>query len=249
MRVNPGIVPGFFTMANMFCGFFSALMAAQDRFLVASWLIVAAAIWDTLDGKLARFTGASSSFGEQYDSMADVVSFGLAPSMLAYFVFFEQWGTTGVFLSFIPLVFGSIRLARFNVRLGDAAPPYFEGLPIPAAASSIAAFVMFNLEFWDHLRFSKIFLGVIILVSLLMISAVRYEKMPRFSMRGGRAHRLKILTVVVCTVLLFTLQEIVFIFLALGYVVSGPARVGWLLMTNRSDDAEDDDIEYEENNE
>ena len=117
MRVRAGIVPSFFTMTNMFCGYFSVVQTTQDRFTQAAWLIVAAAVFDTIDGILARLTKTSSNFGIQYDSLADAISFGLAPSYLAYMVFFNGWGTTGLLISFLPLVFGSIRLARFNVRL------------------------------------------------------------------------------------------------------------------------------------
>jgi len=243
LRVNPGLVPGFFTMANMFCGFYSAVLASQGRFMVASWLIVAAAIWDTLDGKLARFTGSTSSFGEQYDSMADVISFGLAPSMLAYFVFFNVWGTTGVFLSFIPLVFASIRLARFNLRIGESSPGYFEGLPSPSAAVAVATFVMFNFEFWDKLRFSKVFLTVMVLVALLMISNIRYEKMPRFSIRSDRANRIKIIMMVVSVTLLLLLQEIAFFPLVAGYILWGPLRILYLSL---SGNGEGEDPEPEE---
>ncbi|MCB0286696.1 MAG: CDP-alcohol phosphatidyltransferase family protein, partial [Calditrichaeota bacterium] len=105
-------------MANMFCGYYSTILSAtaygsgagENRFVTAAWLIIAAAVLDVLDGKLARLTDSASDFGVQYDSLADVISFGLAPSTLAYYTFFYQWGTLGLLASFTPLVFGSIRL-------------------------------------------------------------------------------------------------------------------------------------------
>ncbi len=230
MRVKAGIVPGFFTMANMFCGYYSALQAARGNFIPAAWLIFAAAILDTLDGKLARLTGSSSNFGVQYDSLADVVSFGMAPSALAYFVFFHQWGALGLFLSFTPLVFGSVRLARFNIRLKGFDKEYFEGLPIPAAAVTLATFVIFNFEFWNYLRWTKVFLTLMLFVSLLMISSIRYEKMPNFTLQGDRSHRMKILSLIAGVLLIILFPQEALFPLVIIYVFSGPVQVLWRLL-------------------
>ncbi|NIW78216.1 MAG: CDP-diacylglycerol--serine O-phosphatidyltransferase [Calditrichae bacterium] len=226
-KVSIGIVPGFFTMANMFCGFYSVIQSAQNKFVTAAWLIVAAAVLDVLDGKLARLTDSSSNFGVQYDSMADVVSFGFAPSALAYFVFFSNWGTIGILLSFMPLVFGSIRLARFNVRLKGYDKPYFEGAPIPASAVVLSTFVIFNFEYWGYLRWSKIFLSVMLLVSLLMVSSFRYETMPNFSLQSGVLNRIKALIVVICVGIIIVFPQEALFPLAVLYLLSGPARMIW----------------------
>ena len=248
MKVAAGLVPGFFTMANMFCGFFSAILssqgaievarasamseAAQGKFMQAAWLIIAAAVLDTLDGKLARLTDSSSEFGVQYDSMADVISFGLAPSLLAYQVFFHQWGTIGLIASFLPLVFGSIRLARFNVRLDGFDKSYFEGIPIPAAATVIATFVIFNFHFWEYLRWSKVFLSLIIIVSLLMISTIRYEKTPNFTFKGDATNRVMIMFALVSTTLILFFPQEAFFPLSIIYIASGLVRAIWKLWKN-----------------
>jgi CDP-diacylglycerol--serine O-phosphatidyltransferase len=238
LRVKANLVPGFFTMANMFCGYYSAILSSQERFITAVWLIVAAGILDVLDGKLARLTQSSSDFGVQYDSMADVISFGLASSMLSYYAFFQTWGTIGLLLSFIPLVFGSIRLARFNIRADNSDKKYFEGLPIPAAAIAIAAFVLFNFEIWESLRWPKILLALVLLVSFLMVTSIRFESMPNFSLQSNRANRFKILMVILGIVIILISPHKTFFPILVLYVLSGPLRVVWLIV--KSDNGEDE---------
>jgi len=202
---------------------------------MAAWLIVAAAVLDTLDGKLARLTKSSSIFGLQYDSLADVTSFGFAPSFLAYSVLFNKWGTVGLFLSFVPLVFGSIRLARFNIRQRAETKDYFEGLPIPASAVTIATFVVFNYHFWGYFRWSKIFLIIILFLSIMMISLIRYEKLPEFSLQADTSNRIRILFVVSCiTIIIFFPHESFFPF-AILYSLSGPGRALFFLLSPTAD--------------
>ena len=227
MRVKAGIVPSFFTMANMFCGYFSVIQTTQNHFTQAAWLIVAAAVFDTVDGVLARLTKTSSSFGIQYDSLADVISFGLAPSYLAYMVFFRGWGTTGLLISFLPLVFGSIRLARFNIRQDGIKKEYFEGLPIPAAALTIATYIIFNFYFWDRLRWTKLFLILLLFVSAMMISTIVYERMPDFSLQTNPKNRTKILIAISGAFIIVLFPHETFFPLTLLYILSGPAKVIW----------------------
>ena len=234
MKVKTNWVPSAFTMANMFCGYFSVISAANGKITQAAWLIVAAAVLDALDGKVARFTKAASSFGVEYDSLADVVSFGFAPSYLAYKAVFFSWGTPGLLLSFAPLVFGSIRLARFNIRLKGFDKTHFEGLPIPAAAVTIATFLIFNIQFWEQLRWVKIFLILILLVSVLMISNIRYETLPNFSLQRGSPQKGKIFTVLIGTILIIFFPQEAFFPLAIVYVFSGPVVVLWKLFFGKS---------------
>jgi CDP-diacylglycerol--serine O-phosphatidyltransferase len=216
-------------MASMFCGYYSIILSATgfgsehvgNRFETAAWLIIAAAVLDALDGKLARFTGTSSEFGVQYDSLADVISFGLAPSVLVYYTFFHNWGTLGLLASFTPLVFGSIRLARFNVQLKGFDKDYFRGLPIPAAATTICTFILFNLEIWGYLRWSKVFFAMILVLGLLMISNFRYEVMPDFSKNGSTANRIKIFLLIAGGILIVLYPNYIFFPIAVLYVLSG----------------------------
>jgi CDP-diacylglycerol--serine O-phosphatidyltransferase len=230
MRVKANIVPNAFTMANLFCGFFSVILASNGKFVQASWLIVAAAALDALDGKVARFAKVSSQFGVEYDSLADVVSFGFAPSFLAYQVVFQNWGTLGMFISFLPLVFGSVRLARFNIKLKGFNKDYFEGLPIPSAAVTIVTFVVFNYHFWDQLRWEKVFLFIFIAVSILMVSTIRYETFPDFSLHKGSANRRKFLVFLVGVATIVFFPQEAFFTWAVIYATSGPARYSWQMI-------------------
>jgi len=220
--LSVGIVPSFFTMANMFCGYFAIILATGGKFTQAAWLIITAAVLDALDGKLARMTKSSSDFGVQYDSLADVISFGLAPSFLVYKVYFQGWGTIGLFVSFVPLIFAAIRLARFNVSLKGYDKSFFQGLPSPAAAITIASFIIFNFFFWDTLRWHKVLLLLVFFVSILMVTTIRYEVMPQFSLRGGRTQRIKIVLALLGTLALVLFPHETFFPLAMLYVFSGP---------------------------
>ena len=237
MRVNAGIVPNFFTMTNMFCGFYATLLAAQGRIIPACWWLVAAGILDVLDGKMARLTGTSSEFGVQYDSMADVVSFGLAPAALTYFVVLKDWGIAGIFLSFVPLVLGTIRLARFNIRGDDADQSRFEGIPIPASAMTIVGFILFNYEFWGYFRWSKIFVSMMIIVSLLMITTIPYEKFPKFTLNGDRRNRIKIILTIIMLVSFIFYPETVLFPIQFLYIISGPSKLLWQLLKPQKENA------------
>jgi len=236
VRVTRNWVPSAFTMANLFCGYFSVILTANGKFIQASWLIVAAAVLDALDGKIARLTKTASHFGVEYDSLADVVSFGFAPSFLIYKSVFQNWGTVGIIISFIPLVFGSVRLARFNIRLKGFDKEYFEGLPIPPAAITIATFLVFNYHFWGRLRWEKLYLLIVITVSVLMLTTIRYETLPNFSLQKGRMNRWKffIIMISILTIILFP-QETFFLW-AVAYALSGPIRLSWQVM--RGDEIE-----------
>lgn len=209
-------------MANMFCGYFSIISSTGGKFVQAAWLIVAAAVLDTLDGKIARFAKVDSRFGVEYDSLADVISFGAAPSLLIYYAAFLNWGTMGLLISFGPLVFGSIRLARFNIRLKGLTKDYFEGLPIPAAAVTISTFFVINQYFWGYLRWEKVYLFIIIAVSVLMVTSIRYETPPSFSLQSGRENRIKFLVFVLGSAAVIIFPQEAFFPLAAGYVLSGP---------------------------
>jgi CDP-diacylglycerol--serine O-phosphatidyltransferase len=224
MKVKTNWVPSAFTLANLLSGYFSTLMSANSQFIQAAWLIVAAAVLDALDGKIARFAKVDSRFGVEYDSLADVISFGLAPSFLVYKAVFHDWGTIGLLISSGPLVFGSIRLARFNIRLRGTSKDYFEGLPIPASALTLATCLVFNFHFWDELRWEKVYLFMVIALSVLMVTSIRYETLPAFSMQPGVQNRAKFLILLIGILLIIFFPQETFFPLTALYVLSGPAR-------------------------
>ncbi|HTY39457.1 MAG TPA: CDP-diacylglycerol--serine O-phosphatidyltransferase [Bacteroidota bacterium] len=190
MKITRAVVPSLFTVLNAFCGFLSIVNASQGRIEMAAWFIILAGGFDTFDGIMARITRSSSQFGVELDSLADVVSFGAAPSFLVYQAYLSSLASIGIIISSLPLVFGAIRLARFNVQLVGFEKDHFKGLPIPAAAITICAYLLqYNTEQgglngWTHDGLT----GLVLVVSLLMVSKVRYDTLPKFTRRGFRAH-------------------------------------------------------------
>ena len=130
IRLSRSIVPNLFTVLNIFFGFLCMIHAVQGKFVVAAWYIILSAICDTLDGFMARLTNSASEFGVELDSLADVVSFGVAPSFMLYALVLDQYGTFGALVAAVPLIMGALRLARFNVQLVGFSKDYFTGMLI-----------------------------------------------------------------------------------------------------------------------
>lgn len=221
LRRGVYIIPSLFTVANMFCGFWALLDASHDRFGRAAVLIIVAVIADVLDGRIARLTGSTSSFGAAYDSLADVVSFGAAPAFLAY-----RWGLRlqpdfGLFFSFLFLVAGSIRLARFNVSTHDAG--HFQGLPIPAGASAISMLVLISPTPVSDTWFIPVVMVFVLCLSLLMVSNLPYRSFKDLNLR--RQWPTTTLFVLALVVALVTLRPHLLSVLLALYILSAPAAL------------------------
>ena len=236
MKVSRTIVPSFFTVGNMFCGFFSVTSAMNNNFELAAWLIFAAAFLDIMDGIIARFTDSSSQFGVEYDSLADVISFGFAPSFLIYTIYLNELNTIGLLISFVPLLFGSIRLARFNSQLEGFDKTHFTGLPIPVAALAITSAIIFSLHYYDDpVKYTKLLLVIVFLVSILMVSTVKYEIMPNISFKGSTANKIKLILIIIGTlIVVYAPQKLVFPVILL-YIVAGVIR--WIYYLFISEDS------------
>jgi CDP-diacylglycerol---serine O-phosphatidyltransferase len=176
---------------NLFSGFIAIKTAFVDHnYIAAGWFIVLGAVFDTLDGLMARLTKSASDFGVELDSLADVVTFGIAPSAIIYQLYFSTIGEPwGLLISALPAICGALRLARFNTQLVGYDKEYFKGLPIPSAAILIVSFISFY--YLQPARLEQVSVEpamglwiVIIGASMLMVSTVRYEAMPKFSARG-----------------------------------------------------------------
>lgn len=188
MRITRAVVPSLFTVLNMFCGFNSILYASQQSYTEAAWFIFLAAGFDALDGVMARLTKSSSEFGVQIDSLSDVVSFGVAPAYLVYQLSLHQLDTAGILISASLMVFGGLRLARFNTQLVGFDKDHFVGLPIPASGLTIAAFVLNYFSPVSGLdpTAARFLPYICIVLSLLMVSKVKYDTLPKIS---GKAIR------------------------------------------------------------
>src|SRR5215831_1945456 len=169
------VLPTLFTVGNLFCGYLSIWCTIRGTFEVAAVLIIAAAVLDALDGRIARMTNSTSEFGEEYDSLADLVSFGVAPAVLAYSWGLADFDRLGWMASFLFVVCGSMRLARFNIQTHVADKRYFVGLPIPMAAGTIAGIVLATPERLVSRTWMAGLLVLTIVLSYLMISTIRYR--------------------------------------------------------------------------
>jgi CDP-diacylglycerol--serine O-phosphatidyltransferase len=205
-------------------GFLSILASSQERFVTAAWLIFLAAVFDMLDGKVARFTKSYSEFGVELDSLADVVSFGAAPSFLVYFSLLGHLGPFGTLISVLPLVFGAIRLARFNVHLSGFEKGNFEGMPIPSQATSIASYILFCDALWDGPRYPAVMVILVVFLSIMMVSTVEFETLPKFSFHKGRKNTVLMMLFVACLGIVVVRPSLTLFPLTLLYVFVQLAR-------------------------
>ncbi|HVN47736.1 MAG TPA: CDP-diacylglycerol--serine O-phosphatidyltransferase [Bacteroidota bacterium] len=227
MKITRAVVPSLFTILNAFCGFLSIIQTSQGNIHLAGWFILLAAIFDSLDGVMARITKSCSQFGVELDSLSDVVSFGAAPSFMVYVAYLNTLGTLGVMIAALPLAMGAIRLARFNVQLVGFDKDYFNGLPIPMQAITVCAFL---LEFsTDHSAMSPINANalaiLVIVLSLLMVSHVKYDTLPKISKKQIVAHPWKVVSIVIAAlIVLFSRGHFLFYmlmcFIAFGIIRS-----------------------------
>ena len=188
MSKNPfskSFIANTVTSLNIFSGFVSIIYASQGDFKMASIFIIVAAIFDTMDGIVARLLGTTSNFGVELDSLSDVVSFGAAPSFLVYKAYAFQFGIWGILVSSLLLVFGALRLARFNITIEDIkSKGDFTGLPIPLQAITISLLVFsFHNEEGLIEPFNYLIIPLVIILSLLMVSKIRYNAIPKLKNR------------------------------------------------------------------
>jgi CDP-diacylglycerol---serine O-phosphatidyltransferase len=186
LRRSIYLLPTVFTVGNMFAGFFAIISTLNGRYGDAAIAIGIAVVLDGLDGRVARLANATSDFGLQLDSLADVISFGIAPAVLVYSWGLAEFHDFARFSAFLFLTCGAMRLARFNVQVQNL--KHFAGLPIPAGAGFIAATVHFFGQPPDSSFFKYYLIGITYLISFLMISTVRYPSLKRLELGRGKSH-------------------------------------------------------------
>ena len=241
-------IPNLFTISNLACGFVSIHYAANGKLVAAAWLIVIAAFLDAFDGKLARLIDSeadSGVFGLQFDSLADVCSFGVAPGVLMLHYLHSLVNLTWLPLiaAFLFLLSGAYRLARFNTRHVEEAEveveveavvdddeqemkPDFVGLPIPVAATTLCSFVIFSQRVWESTREPHVGLSLCVLLAILMISPFDYPAFPRFTFETVR-DRFRIALSLGAMVVIFSNTEAIFFPVTLAFCLSGAIR--WLV--------------------
>ncbi|PYM19917.1 MAG: CDP-diacylglycerol--serine O-phosphatidyltransferase [Candidatus Rokuibacteriota bacterium] len=217
------LFPSLLTTGNVFCGFFSMLLAMEHRYTEAALAIFVAMIMDLLDGRVARLMKATSQFGVEYDSLADVISFCVAPAFLLYSFALQPLGRAAWFGAFLFLICGALRLARFNVQTGSVDRRFFIGLSTPAAAGVVASIVIL-LQGDEPTRAVRLALAITSYVlALLMVSTFRYWSFKEIDF--ARRRPVETLLVVVLAVMIVATMHEVFLFLVFGgYALSGPVR-------------------------
>lgn len=232
MKRNPAaFLPSLFTVLNLFCGFLSIVNASLGNIEQACLFIIYAGLFDAFDGIVARLTRTSSKFGVELDSLSDAVSFGAAPSFILYKAYFYLHDGLGIALASLVMIFGALRLARFNTQLIGFDKNYFTGVPVPLSALTISSFFLFyfNKNFDTHT--SEIVLIVLsILLPLLMMSRLKYDTTPKISIRELKNHPVKTIIVLLVVVLIvLTKGEGLFAF-CLFYLSTGIFRGIWNLL-------------------
>jgi CDP-diacylglycerol--serine O-phosphatidyltransferase len=217
------ILPNLLTTASMFGGFFAIIAAIQARYEASAIAILVSWIFDTLDGKIARFTRSTSQFGSEYDSLSDLVAFGVAPAVLAFLWALQPFGRLGWLASFMYVVCGALRLARFNVQKDTMEPKYFKGLPIPAAGCLIASLVLLAVALGE-LPGSKHILSIILIyvLSFLMVSNIEYLSFKEFELKKQKPFNVLIIVILGLMVIAYKPKIMIF-FLFSAYVLLGPA--------------------------
>ena len=225
MRRGIYILPNLFTTGNLFCGFWAIISVFQEKFLYAAIAILLASAFDILDGKVARLSGATSKFGIQYDSLADLVSFGIAPAVLAFSWALRPYGRFGWLAAFLFVVCGALRLARFNVQTSSGEVKYFKGLPIPAAATMIALTILLYLRLIETGWVKDIVILVMIyILAFLMVSNIRYFSFKEFNLSKRRPFSIFIFVVLSMIVIIMEPVIVLFGFVLL-YIFSGPVNM------------------------
>lgn len=216
------LLPNFLTSLSLLSGFYAIVSSVDKRFTHAAIAIFIAAVFDMLDGRVARMTNSSSRFGLEYDSLSDVIAFGVAPAILAYLWALQSYGKFGWLAAFLYVACGALRLARFNIQVDSAQKKHFLGLPIPAAASTIAGIVLFYswIGYLGGLK-TVIMPVVIYVLALLMVSKFRYIS---FKEMGFIKTRPFMSTVGIILILVIVLTEpYLTLFVATSaYAISGP---------------------------
>ncbi len=227
------ILPNLFTSASLFSGFYAMISSIQGRYEAAAIAIIIAAVFDGLDGRIARFTKTTSYFGTEYDSLSDLVSFGVAPAMLAFLWALKPFGRLGWLAAFMYVICGALRLARFNVEKNSEQTSYFKGLPIPAAACFFASLILYESTI-NGFSESKHIISIVIIyvLSFLMVSSLRYMSFKEFNIRNQKPFNVLVAVILIFIVIAYKPNVLLFLILLL-YILSGPVISVYLFRSKR----------------
>ena len=234
MRKGIYILPNLFTTGSLFCGFFALLRTMQEDFFSAAIFVLASAILDGADGKIARYTNTTSRFGVEYDSLADVIAFCVAPGILVFSWALEPFGRLGWLAAFLFVVCGALRLARFNIQINTVESRYFSGLPTPAAALLVSTGIMVYYKLGDT-GVSQHFpiLVTTYILAFLMVSTVKYYGFKDIELFRRKPFRWLVIAILLIIVIAYAPEYTLF-GLSLLYVISGPILTFVLMRRRRA---------------
>jgi len=233
-RRGASLLPSLFTTGNLFLGFWAIIRTLNGQYTEAAPLIAWAIVLDMLDGRIARLTGTASEFGGELDSLADAISFGVAPALLAYRWGFEPVPRIGWLAAFLFVMCGVLRLARFNVQRHAVDGRYFVGLPIPAAAAQVAAVVHFLPQGIDERLHATLAVSGVVALAFLMVSTLRYQSFKNFDLRRRRSY-INVLGIALLFLLVAAQPEVMLLAMSCMYTVSGPLLYAANIFRRRSD--------------
>ncbi|MDQ6989151.1 MAG: CDP-diacylglycerol--serine O-phosphatidyltransferase [Mariprofundaceae bacterium] len=219
------VLPSVFTILGLLCGFYALIGAIQGDYANAAWAIVAAAVFDMLDGRVARMLDAETAFGAELDSLCDMLSFGVAPAVLVYLWALTSYGKLGWLAAFLIVACSALRLARFNVQLASQDKRYFQGLPTPALALMIASSVLFH----DVLALQPVgslWLVASMVLAWLLVSNVRFVSGKDIDLKKQR--RFAVITMLLAVIVMLTAYPELMLFTVFFlYCVHGPVLSVW----------------------
>lgn len=226
LRRGVYLLPNLVTTGGLFCGFFSVISTFREEYLIAAIAVLVAQVCDALDGRIARLTHTTSPFGVQYDSLSDVIAFGVAPGVLAYRWALEPWGAWGWLAASLYVTCGALRLARFNVQVDTVDTQHFVGLPIPAAAGVVATTILMYYFLGGEGATNKHMTLLLLIYALagLMVSTVPYYSFKDLQLRHRQPFWLLIVGIIVVQVTIAEPQLMLFSIFSL-YSLSGPVMV------------------------
>lgn len=239
MKKGIYVLPNLFTTASLFSGVYAVIAAINEDFFKAAAAIIISLVLDGLDGRMARMTNTTSKFGTEYDSLSDLVAFGVAPAVLAYTWALSSYGKWGWIAAFLYIACGALRLARFNVQVNVIDKRVFNGLPIPAAAVVISSSVIL----YHHLDQTGPFQNIVVLfgvigLSLLMVSSIKFYSFKDLNYFLRKPFMSFILIILILIIVVAEPQITIFTF-SFGYALSGPVWTVYKLIKKRHPETED----------
>ena len=233
------LLPSMFTMANLFCGYACIVHSMRQELSTAALFIGFAFVLDMLDGRIARMTGTTSAFGLEFDSLADVVSFGVAPAILSFQWGLQPLGRIGWAAGFLFVAAAAVRLARFNIQSGSQDKRYFVGMPSPAAACVPAATVFAYPQGFQSATHALAVLAMVIVPALTMVSTIRFRSFKTFDLQARRSSAVLVL-VAIGLALLAAEPQYVLVALAYTYLASGFIGNAWTRLHRRHGGGEEE---------